>query len=329
MRRREFITLLGGAAAAWPVAARAQQPVRVRRIGMLMGVANDAPGQAQVKAFQQGLEKLGWTDGRNLRIEIRWGGGDTERYRAYAAELVGLAPDVIVTQSNGVTTIVSRLTRTIPIVFASASDPLETGLITNMARPGGNVTGFAQLEIAFVGKYLELLKEAVPRVTRVAILHTPAGGASTPLYLRTIDAIAPSFAVQTTSIPLNDPAEIDRAIDAFSHEANGGLIALSGPSVTNHREQIFALAARYRLPAIYPYRYFATDGGLMSYGPDIVEQYRQSATYVDRILKGEKPGDLPVQAPTKFDLVINLKAAKAIGLTIPEGFLLRADELIE
>jgi putative tryptophan/tyrosine transport system substrate-binding protein len=328
IRRREFITLLGSAAAAWPLAARAQQPDRMRRIALLMAVADEGPGQAQAKAFRQGLEGLGWTDGRNLRIEIRWAAGDYERYRAIAAQLIGLAPEVIVTQSNAVTTIVSRLTRTIPIVFAGASDPLETGLITNMARPGGNVTGFAQLEIEIAGKYLELLKQAAPGLTRVAVLYG-RGGMASPEYLKKIDTLAPSFGVQTTSIPANDSAEIDRAIEAFSREPNGGLIVLSGPTGTTRRKQIFDLAARHRLPAIYPYRFFVTDGGLMSYGPDIDEQYRRAASYVDRILKGEKPADLPVQAPTKFDLVINLKTAKTIGLTIPEAFLLRADELIQ
>jgi putative tryptophan/tyrosine transport system substrate-binding protein len=327
MNRRDMITLLSGAA-AWPLAVRAQQAERMRRIGVLMAVANDAPGRAQADALQQGLESLGWIDGRNLRIDIRWGAGNSERYRALAAELIGLTPDVIVTQSNQVTTIVSRQTRTIPIVFAGASDPLETGLISNMARPGGNVTGFAQLEIAIVGKYLELLKEAAPNLDQIAVLYTREGPASAR-YVPKINAVAPSFGVKTTSIPADDADELDRAIDVLSSGGNTGLIIVSGPAPTSHRKQIFALAARHRLPAIYPYRFYATEGGLMSFGPDIVEQYQRSASYVDRILKGEKPGDLPVQEPTKFELVINLKTAKAIGLDLSPGLLARADEVIE
>jgi putative tryptophan/tyrosine transport system substrate-binding protein len=328
LQRRQFITLLGGAA-AWPVAARAQQPDRMRRVGVLMSTAaDDAQGQAQVKAFQQGLEKLGWIEGRNLRLELRWGNGNTEQYRSYAAELIGLPCEVIATQSNQVTTIVSRLTRTVPIIFAGASNPLESGLIANMARPGGNITGFSQLEVAIVGKYIELLKEAAPALSRVAVLYTRGGPASAE-FLRKIDALAPLFAIQTISIPADDSAEVDRAIDAFSREANAGLIILSGPGPANHREHLFSLVARHRLPAIYPYRFYAIDGGLMSYGPDIIEQYRRAASYVDLVLKGERPGNLPVQEPTKFELVINLKAAKSIGLDIPASLLARADEVIE
>jgi len=327
MRRREFITLLGGAA-AWPLAARAQQDGRVRRVGLLMAPANDAFGQSLARAFQQGLEQLGWVDGRNLRIDARWGNGDTERYKAYAAELVALAPDVIVTASNLATTIVSRQTHVIPIVFTSASDPLESGLISNMARPGGNVTGFTQLEVGFSGKYLELLKEVAPRTTRMAILHQP-DTLLLPALRRTLDAAAATLAVQPTYIPASEPSSIERAVNAFAREGGGGLVALSGPRVSVYREPIIALATRFRLPAIYPYRYFATDGGLMFYGPDLTDQYRRSASYVDRILKGEKAGDLPVQAPTKFELAINLKAAKAIDLTVPANVLASADEVIE
>jgi putative ABC transport system substrate-binding protein len=295
---------------------------------MLMATENEGPGQAQVKAFQQGLESLGWREGRNFRLDIRWGGGDPDRYRAYATELIGLGCEVLVTQSNQVTTIVSGVTHTIPIIFAGASDPLETGLITNMARPGGNVTGFSQLEVAIVGKYVELLKELAPGLARVLAIYT-RGGPASAANLRKIDALAPSFGLQLTSVPADDPAELDRAVDAISRGANAGLVVLSGPAPANHREQIFSLAARHHLPAIYPYRYFTADGGLMSYGPDILDQYRRSASYVDRVLKGEKPGNLPVQEPTKLELVINLKAAKAVGLTIPESFLARADEVIE
>jgi putative tryptophan/tyrosine transport system substrate-binding protein len=291
-----------------------------------MALANDTTGQ--FKAFQQGLEQRGWTDGRNLRIDIRWGSGDTEHYRTYAAELVGLAPDVIATQSNLATAIVSRQTRTIPIVFMGASDPFESGLIGNMARPGGNVTGFTQLEVGFSGKYLELLREVVPQLTRMAILYTP-DSLLLPARRRVIDAAAASLAVQTIYIPVGDPGVIERAIDAFSREPSGGLVALSGPPIGVHRELIIALAARHRLPAIYPYELFAAAGGLMTYGPDIIDQYRRSASYVDRILKGEKPGELPVQAPTKFALIINLKTAKALGLTVPPSLLARADKVIE
>jgi putative tryptophan/tyrosine transport system substrate-binding protein len=326
MKRGQFITLLGGAA-TWPLAARAQQTDRVRRIGLLMPSANDAVGQSLAKAFQQGLAQLGWIEGRNLRIDIRWGNADLERYKVYAAEPVNLAPDVIVTASNSATTIVSQQTRTIPIVFTSATDPIETGLVRNMARPGGNVTGFTQLEVGFLGRYVELLKEIAPQVTRIAALHSP-GVPLLPAYQREVNAAA-SLAVQTTYVPARDPRVIEQSIGAFSHEANGGLVALSGPAVTANRELIIALASRYRLPAIYPYRYFVAAGGLMFYGPDLVDQYRRSASYVDRILKGEKPGDLPVQAPTKFEMAINLKTAKALGLTVPDTLLALADEVIE
>jgi putative ABC transport system substrate-binding protein len=328
MRRRDFLNLLGGGAAAWPLTARAQQAERVRLVGLLMPAADDATGQALAKAFRQGLEQLGWKDGRNLRIEIRWGSGDAERYKAYAAELIGLAHDVLVTASNIATTIASRLTRSIPIVFTSASDPFETGLVDNMARPGGNMTGFTQLEVGFTGKYPELLKEATPQVTRIAILYQP-DTFLLPAYRRVLDAAAASLAMRSIYIPADNPGAIDRALDAFQRESNGGLIALSGPRINVYREPIIALAARYRLPAIYAYRFFATDGGLMAYGPDLADQYRRSASYVDRILKGEKPGDLPVQAPTKYELVINLKTAKALGITVPLTLLGRADEVIE
>jgi putative ABC transport system substrate-binding protein len=328
MNRRDFVSLLGGAAPAWPLAARGQSD-RVRRIGLLMAATNEGPNQAQATAVRQGLESLGWVEGRNLRMEVRWGSGDPQQYQAMAAELIGLGPDVIVTQSNTLTTVVSRLTRTIPIVFAGASDPLETGLVTNMSRPGGNVTGFSQLEISIVGKYLELLKEAAPFLTRIAVTSTQEGFAARE-YLKKIGTLAPTFGLSTTSIPVVDhPVELENGIDKFSREPDGGLVILSGPAASIHRKQIFAIAERRRLPAIYPYRFFSVDGGLMSYGPDLVDQYRRAASYVDRILKGEKPGDLPVQAPTKFELVINLKAAKTIGLEISPLLLARADEVIE
>jgi putative ABC transport system substrate-binding protein len=278
-------------------------------------------------AFRESLQKLGWSEGRNVRFDYRWAGADPERMRAYAAELVSVMPDVMVSTSNQVTTILGQQTRTIPIVFF-ANDPLETGLITSMAHPGGNMTGFITFEFAISGKWLQLLNEVTPGLARVAGLYTP-GGAGSLAMLRTIEDLGPSLGVETTSVPARDPAEIERVIDAFSREANGGLIVLTGPSTTANRELIIALAARHRLPAIYPGRDFVANGGLISYGADQVDLFRQAGSYVNRILRGEKPGDLPVQAPTKFELIVNLKTAKALGLNIPESFLLRADELME
>jgi putative ABC transport system substrate-binding protein len=327
MSSRELITLVSGAA-AWPVAPRAQQSDRMRRVGVVSGGAeNDPESKLRLAAFVQGLQKAGWTEGRNLRIDYRWTSADPERTRAYAVELVALAPDVILAGSNQVTTIVSQQTHTIPIVFASASEPLETGLVPNMARPGGNVTGFALFEVAIAGKWLELLKEVAPRLTRVAVFYT-LGGASAG-FLRVIEAIAPSIGIQSISIPGSDQAEIEHSLDAFAREANGGVIALPGPSTLVHRDQIISLAARHRLPAIYSYKPFVTSGALLSYGTDNADLYRRAASYVDRILTGEKPGDLPVQAPTKYELAINLKTAKALGLDVPPQLLARADEVIE
>jgi putative tryptophan/tyrosine transport system substrate-binding protein len=328
MRRREFIVLLGGTAATWPLVALAQQPDRMRRIGVLVpAVESDPAYQARIAAFRESLQKLGWSEGRNVRFDYRWAGVDPERMRASAAELVSLAPDVLLSVSNQATAILSQQTRTIPIVFV-ANDPVETGLITSMAHPGGNMTGFTPFEVSMGGKWLELLKEVVPRLARVAVLFTLGGQASLAT-LRVIEGLAPSLGVETTSVPARDPAEIERVIDAFSREANGGLIVLTGPGTNANRELIIALAARHRLPAIYPDRESVANGGLISYGADLVDQFRQAGSYVDRILKGEKPGDLPVQAATKFELIVNLKTAKALGLNIPESFLLRADELIE
>jgi putative ABC transport system substrate-binding protein len=329
MRRREFIVLLGGAVTAWPlVVTRAQQPDRTLRIGVLVpAVESDPAYQARIAAFRESLQKLGWSEGGNVRFDYRWAGVDPERMRASAAELVSLAPDVLLSVSNQATAILSQQTRTIPIVFV-ANDPVETGLITSMAHPGGNMTGFTPFEVSLGGKWLQLLKEVTPRLARVAVLYTP-GGAGSLAMLRTIEEVGPSLGVETTSVPARDPAEIERAIDAFSREANGGLIVLTGPGTNANRELIIALAARHRLPAIYPSRDSVANGGLISYGADQVDQFRQAGSYVDRILKGEKPGDLPVQAATKFELIVNLKTAKALGLNIPESFLLRADELIE
>jgi putative ABC transport system substrate-binding protein len=331
MRRRDFVTLLGGAAAGspllWPLVAGAQRLDRIRRIGVLVAVVESPDLQTRMAAFRDSLRKLGWSEGRNVRFDYRWAGADPERMRAYAAELVSLAPDVIFSISNQATAILSQHTRAISIVFL-ANDPLETGLITSMAHPGGNMTGFTPFEAAMGGKWLQLLKELTPALARVAVLYTP-GGAGSLAMLHRIEDVAPSLGVETTAVPARDPAEIERATEAFSHEPNGGLIVLTGPSTNANRELIIALAARHRLPAIYPGRDSVAIGGLISYAADQLDLYRQAGSYVDRIFKGEKPGDLPVQAATKFDLVVNLKTAKALGLKIPESFLLRADEVIE
>jgi putative ABC transport system substrate-binding protein len=327
--RRQFAAGLGGAA-AWPIAARAQQPGQMRRIGVLMSGAESDPEESTgVAAFQQELQRLGWTEGHNVRFEHRWPAADLERMRTYAAELVLLSPDVILTGSNQVTAVLRRQTSSIPIVFAAAGDALGTGLVTSLAHPGGNITGFTTYEGSLGGKLLELLKEAVPRLAAVGLVYTPSGPASLEL-LHTVESIGPSVGVKTTPIPARDPAEIERALAEVARERDSGLLVLSGPATRVFRDQIVASATRHRLPAIYPYRFlYISAGGLMSYGPDLVQQYRQAASYVDRILKGEKPGDLPVQVPTRYELIVNLKAAKTIGLTIPESFLLRADEVIE
>jgi putative tryptophan/tyrosine transport system substrate-binding protein len=315
MRRREFVSLLVSAAAAWPLAARAQQGERMRRIGVLMNLAaDDLQGQARVAALLQGLQMLGWTDGRNIRIDYRWGGGDADRIRGYAAELVALEPDVIFTFGGATTGPMQQVTRTVPIVFAGIIDPVGSGLVASLARPGGNVTGFLGLEYGMSAKWLELLKEIAPLVTRVAVMRDSAQ-ASGIGQLGSIQAVAPSFGVELRPVALSDAGEIERAISAFAREPNGGLIV--------------TLAARHRLPAVYSGRDFVASGGLISYGPDRIDPSRRAASYVDRILKGEKPADLPVQAPTKYELVINLKTAKALGLDVPPSLLARADEVIE
>jgi putative ABC transport system substrate-binding protein len=329
MKRREFISLLGGAAVAWPVAARAQQPQRIRTIGVLGTIAEDDPHwTARLMAFERELQRAGWSEGRNVRFERRSAPADSDRTRSHATELVALAPDVILTSSNIGTAILGGQTRTIPIVFVGTGEPVETGLVPNMARPGGNITGFALLELGIGGKWLELLKEIEPSLRRVAVIYTQGGPGSEGL-LHTLDALAPSFGVNTTSIPARDASQLERAISAFSSEPNSGLIAVPGPAVLVHRAQIIAAAARHRLPAIYAGSHHVTSGGLMSYGADLTDLYRRAAAYVDRILRGEKPGELPVQLPTKFELVINLKTAKALGLTVPRFLLARADEVIE
>jgi putative ABC transport system substrate-binding protein len=326
MRRRDFITVLGGAV-AWPLAARAQQP---RRIGWLVAnyAQTDREGQANIAAFLDTFQRLGWTDGRNVRMEYRWGAGDADRIQASASELVRSAPDVIVVVGGAALAELHRLTSTIPIVFAQHTDPVDTGIVASLARPGGNITGFQSFEPAVGGKWLGVLREAAPNLRRVAVLFG-SDSASNVAFLRAAEAVAPSLGVAVTAVDVHNGGEIERAITTFASQADGGLIVVPHPYTIANRASIIILAAGHHLPAIYPYRYFATEGGLISYGPDQIDQWRRAATYVDRILWGEKPGELPVQAPTKFELVINMKTAKALGLSIPPGLPLRADEVIE
>jgi len=328
MQRREFITLLGGAAAVWPLTARAQQPDQMRRIGVLIGFAdNDPEGQARAKAFQQKLQDLGLTDGHNVRIEYRWI-IDPDRIPALAAELVHLTPDVILAYGNPVLAALRRETRSIPIVFVQVTNPVGGGFVASLAHPGGNITGFTNFEFAIGGKWLETLKEIAPDTRRVAVILNPENPTASG-YLGAIEAMAPSLGVQVTPTAGRDAADIERAIEAFAGAPDGGVIVLPDLIAFFNRELFVALAARHRLPAVYPVRLFAAAGGLLSYGVDQINQSRQAASYIDRILKGEKPADLPVQAPTKFELVINLKTAKALGLTVPPQLLARADEVIE
>jgi putative ABC transport system substrate-binding protein len=329
LRRREFITLLGGTA-AWPLAARAQQPDRVRRIGVLMNLAADDPqGQARLAAFQQALQQLGWSDSRNVRIDIRWHENDADRARTYAQELVALAPDIFLAEGTVSVGALQHVTRTLPIVFASVLDPVGAGFVHSLSRPRGNATGFMVFEYGFSGKWLELLKQIAPQVMRAAVLRDAATSVGIAEF-STIQAIAPSLGVEVTPIGVRDTREIERAVEAFARSANVGLIVTGTgnlPAVT--RDLIIRLAARHKLPAVYSLRHMVTAGGLVSYGPDYVDQFGRAAGYVDRILKGEKPADLPVQAPTKYELVINLKAARAIGLDVPASVLARVDEVIE
>jgi putative tryptophan/tyrosine transport system substrate-binding protein len=327
MKRREFITLLGGAA-AWPLAARAQQPDRVRRIGVLAGLAEDDPEmRAQLTAFARRLQQLGWTDGGNVRIDYRWSAGDADRIRKNVAEVMALAPDVVLAAAASVGPLL-QASHTVPIVFVLAFDPVGDGFVASLARPGGNATGFTLFEYGMSGKWLELLKELAPSTTHAAILRDPATTYGTG-QLGAIQAVAPSFGVELQPIGARDGKEIDQLITSVARASNGGLIVTASPSAAVQRHLIVALAARYKLPAVYFQRYFVTAGGLISYGPDFVDQFRRAADYVDRILRGEKPAELPVQAPTKYELVINLKTAKALGLDVPATVLARAEEVIE
>jgi len=328
MRRREFITLVGGAAAGWPLAARAQQSDRVRLIGALSGVTEDPTIRARYAAFLKGLQELGWIEGRNIRIEARFGEGDFETTRRQAAELVALAPDLILATGGPATERLLQITRTVPIVFVIVPDPVGSGLVDRLSRPSGNATGFAQFEYSLTGKWLELLKQVAPGVMRVAVLRDPAITAGIGQFA-VIQSVAPSVGVEVSPINISDLAEVEHAIAEFARETNGGLIVTASARGVTHRELIVMLAARYKLPAVYSVRDFVASGGLISYGANFLDQYRLAASYVDRILRGEKPADLPVQAPTKYELVINLKTAKALGLTVPQSLLARADEVIE
>jgi putative ABC transport system substrate-binding protein len=331
IRRREFIFTLGGAAASWPFAARAQQQgERMRRIGALAGgaVPDNPETQASIAAFLQGLQQLGWTDGRNMRIDYRWGLGSADNIRKYATELAALAPDVIVASGTSTMAALLQATRTVPIVFVNVADPVGAGFVNSLARPGGNATGFMQYEYSLSGKWVELLKQIAPGTTRMTVLRDAALTSGVGQFA-VIQSVAPSVGVEVSAVNLRDAGEIERAVTAFARSANGGLILTSSALSIVHRELIIALAARHKLPAVYYRRLYVTDGGLISYGPDTVDQYRQGARYVDRILKGEKPADLPVQAPTKYELVINLKTARTLGLEIPATLLARADEVIE
>ena len=327
LRRREFIILLGGTVAAWPLAARAQQ--RIRRVGVLMNIpAADQEAQLYMAAFQQGLQELGWSVGRNLRIDHRWGPFDRERIRQQAAELVALSPDVIIAAGGPAGEAVHQVSRTVPIVLAQSIDPVGNGLVASLARPGSNITGFTQFEYSLAGKWLQLLKEIAPSLTRVGVLRDPTNASGIGQWA-VIQAAAELVGMEVFPLAIRDAKEIERGIAAFGRGGNGGLIGTLNSLTTIHREPIIANAGRHRLPAVFPFRYFAADGGLISYGPDLPNQYRRAAGYVDRILKGEKPADLPVQKPTRYDLVLNLKTAKVLGLDIPATVLARADEVIE
>jgi putative ABC transport system substrate-binding protein len=330
LKRRELITLLGGAAAAWPRAARAQQADRMRLIGVLMAYAESDPeGQAWVAAFREGLQKLGWAEGRNIRIATRFATPDVEAMQRFAKELVTLQPDLILSQSTPTTAALLQQTRTIPIIFANIADPIGSGFVASFPRPGGNATGFILYEPTMAGKWLELLREIAPRVNRVAILFNPATATYFEYYMNPLKAAAASFGVEVIAAPVHDRSDLEVVFAAQAREPNGSLILMPDSFLNAHGVEITSLAARYRRPVVYPYRLFTKVGGLLSYGNDVFDNYRRAAGYADRILKGEKPADLPVQAPTKFELVVNLKTAKALGLDLPATLLARADEVIE
>jgi putative ABC transport system substrate-binding protein len=330
MRRREFITLLGSAALTWPLDARAQQPDRVRRIGALMGFPeSDSQAQSFIAAFRDGLHKLGWTDGRNIRVDTRWAAFDAESRQRFAKELVALQPDVILSHTTPTTAALLQQTRTIPIIFATVTDPVGSGFVASLPRPGGIATGFTLVEPTMAAKWVELLKEIAPRVNRVAMLFNPATATYADYFLKPFKTAAASFAVEPIVAPVRDRSELESVIAAQSREPNGGLIVMPDSFTDAHRVEIISLAARYHLPAVYAYRFFTERGGLLSYGADLRDNFRRAADYVDRVLKGEKPADLPVQAPTKFELVINLKTAKAFGLSVPSSLLATANEVIE
>ena len=329
MDRRTFIGGVTGGLLAVPFAARAQQDARTRRIGILMGIAeNDPEGQARVAAFRQGLQDLKWVEGRNIRIDIRWGTGDATRVKAYAAELVSLAPDVILATNTPTVRALQQATRAIPMVFAGLTDPVGDGAVTSFSKPGGNITGFSSFDPAIAGKWLQLLKEISVNIVRVAVIFNP-DTAPHSIFLPALEAAALSVGVKLVLATVRDTAAIENAIATLGRESGGGLVVMPDVFVAGHRELVIALAARYRVAAVYPFRYWVAQGGLLAYGPDIVDQYRRVTAYIDRILQGAKPADLPVQAPTKFELAINLKTAKALGLTIPPTVLLRADEEIQ
>jgi ABC-type uncharacterized transport system substrate-binding protein len=329
VKRREFITLLYGAAAAWPLVARAQQPERMRRIGVLMTFAESDPeAQARVAVFQEALQKLGWAEGRNIRIEYRWA-PDAEKIQPFAKELVALQPDLILTNGTPITASMLQQTRTIPIVFTQVSDPIGSGFVASLPRPGGNATGFIALEQTMAGKWLELLKEIAPRVARVAFLFNPATATYVEYFLNIFKASAASLGVKAIAAQVHDVSELESIIAAQAREPNGGLVVAPDVFLTGHRAEIVSLAARYRLPAVYPFRYFAELGGLLSYGNEPLDVFRRAASYADRILRGAKPSELPVQAPVKFELVINLKTARALGIEVPNSLQLLADEVIE
>ena len=327
-RRREFIALLGSAA-AWPLAARAQQREKMRRVGVLMNLAaDDTEGSARVTALAQGLQELGWRDGRDVRIDYRWAAADAASFQRHAQELLTLAPDVIIASATPSVVALQQATRTVPIVFVGVADPVGAGLVESLAHPGGNTTGFSIFEYSISGKWLELLKEIAPRVRRAAVIRDHLLTSGTAQF-GVIQSVAHSLGAELTPVAARSADEIERGLSTFARAPDGGVIVTGSPLTAVHRNLIIALAARHRLPAVYPFRYFATSGGLISYGPDVADQYRGAAGYVDRILKGEKPAELPVQAPTKFETIINLKTAKALGLDVPTTLLARADEVIE